>query len=140
MLFDDNTQIEASLGKRFVNLLIDSICIGIVNFVFGFTVGLALTSTGNQAILEDTQANMFLQLFGVGVYFFYYLVFESAFQRTLGKFVTGTKVVMIDGEKPSPQAIALRSLCRFIPFEPLIGLFTTNFWHDSIPKTKVVDI
>lgn len=140
MLFDDNTQMEASLGKRFVNALVDGICIGIVNVAIGFTFGLILGITGNATLTDDAGINLFLQLLGLAMTFLFYVVFESAFQRTPGKLITGTKVVTSSGEKPSPKSIAIRTLCRFIPFEPLVGLFTSSFWHDTIPDVKVVDV
>lgn len=141
MLFDENQpiEVEASLGKRFGNFIIDGICIGVINTVMGFTLGIIFALTGNGEVVENPGINLFLQLMGLGTAFFYYLFFESAFQKTPGKFITRTKVIMSSGEKPQAGAIAVRTLCRFIPFEPLVGLFTSSFWHDSIPNTKVID-
>ena len=56
------------------------------------------------------------------VYFFvilclYYFIMELTLGKTIGKFFTGTKVVNLNGGKPNSSEIAIRTLCRFIPFE-----------------------
>jgi uncharacterized RDD family membrane protein YckC len=71
----------------------------------------------------------------------FYFILESTSQRTIGKLITQTKVVLENGEKPSLETIIIRSLCRIIPFEPFS--FFGNIprgWHDTISKTYVVDI
>ena len=70
----------------------------------------------------------------------YYFIFESVSHRTLGKYVTNTKVVMQNGDEPSPRAILLRSLCRLIPFDAFSFLGRDGKgWHDSLSNTYVVD-
>lgn len=66
-----------------------------------------------------------------------YFTFEAIFQKTPGKFVTRTKVVMDDGSKPPVGAILIRTLCRFLPFEPLSGR-REIWWHDRLSETRVV--
>ena len=72
----------------------------------------------------------------------YYLVSESLFGATLGKLITGTRVVDERGGRPTLGQIVGRTLCRFIPFEPFSVLFATDGqvrgWHDRIPRTYVV--
>ena len=68
--------------------------------------------------------------------------FEAAFGWTFAKLITGTRVVRIDGTKPSfPQVIG-RTLARFIPFEPFSVLFSDSKlgWHDSLSNTRVVRV
>ncbi|MBC8643239.1 RDD family protein [Flavobacterium lindanitolerans] len=65
---------------------------------------------------------------------------RNLFSRTIGKFITKTVVVNINGEKPDTQEILVRSLCRLIPFETFSFLGAPNKgWHDSISKTYVVN-
>ena len=75
-------------------------------------------------------------------FFAYYLMFETIWQRTIGKMVTGTKVVGLDGEKPGFVTLLGRTLARFIPFEILsflsAGKYPTKGWHDSLSHTLVV--
>ena len=75
------------------------------------------------------------------LYFSYYLVFESLTGRTIGKLITGTRVVSEHGGKPTFKQFLYRSLCRLIPFEPLSFFGSKGYgWHDSIPNTYVIDI
>ena len=67
---------------------------------------------------------------------------ESLFQKTLFKYLTGSIVVTSDGGKPHLSTIAVRSLIRFIPFEPISLLFVRQdeqWWHDIWTKTYVVE-
>ena len=75
------------------------------------------------------------------VYLLYYFVLESLTQRTLGKLITQTKVVLENGEKPGADVIVLRSLARIIPFEPFSFLGSIpRGWHDTLTRTFVVDV
>jgi uncharacterized RDD family membrane protein YckC len=72
-------------------------------------------------------------------FFLYYIIFESIWQRTPGKFITGTKVVTCDGTKPTIGTIAKRALIRFVPFDPLSFLNGRAYgWHDRWSKTYVI--
>ena len=71
----------------------------------------------------------------------YYTTLEYTTGRTIAKHITKTKVVDENGKKPNFQAILIRSLCRFIPFEPLSFLGEDKRgWHDKLSKTKVIEI
>jgi hypothetical protein len=45
--------------------------------------------------------------------------------------------VTLDGSKPGLRTILLRTLCRFIPFEPF-SFFGERGWHDGLSDTLVV--
>jgi hypothetical protein len=73
--------------------------------------------------------------------FMYYAICEAATGRTLGKLITGTRVVTIRGERPPIKAIALRTLSRFVPFEAFSFLNgNTTGWHDRWSGTRVVRV
>ena len=82
------------------------------------------------------------------LYWGYYFVFEAyANGKTIGKMLLGTRVVDLDGNKPSKKSIAIRTLCRFIPFDNISFLFGGNWndnhqvsgnWHDAFSQTYVV--
>lgn len=119
----------AGRGLRFLNYLIDSLALG---STFGFVLGVL------GAILRDPIAFMFLN---IGATFVYYTIMEGAFGVTLGKLATGTRVVDENGDPPGPGQAMIRSLCRFIPFEPFSLLFSgerRTGWHDSLAGTLVV--
>jgi uncharacterized RDD family membrane protein YckC len=70
----------------------------------------------------------------------YYVIFESIWQKTPGKFITGTKVITYDGDAPPVISIIERSLTRFfVLFEPLSFLGArVRGWHDEWTGTYVI--
>jgi len=74
------------------------------------------------------------------VIFFYYLIFESLFNTTVGKLITRTSLTQINGDTILFRQILIRTVCRFIPFEQLSFLTKRPLgWHDSISETRVVN-
>lgn len=124
----------AGHGARFVNFVIDSLAQSAIGFVLGI---LAIVIGGEEAaaFIEKTP-DFFL---GVPILLAYYVILEGTTSRTLGKLITGTKVVNEHGGTPTLGQIVGRSFCRLIPFEPFSFLGTpSRGWHDSIPNTMVV--
>ena len=86
---------------------------------------------------------------GMGTGGFYVIAFVTLFLlyfieegflkgKTIGKMVTGTRAVNDDGTMITPQTAALRSIIRFVPFEPF-SAFGTQPWHDRWANTIVID-
>lgn len=130
---DGATQVKinlASAGQRIGNYVIDTIVFYIILLVVAFVFGML-------GLISDSPLMLYPLVFAVMLG--YYIIMEASFGKTVGKFVTGTKVVTENGEKPSLGAIIGRSFCRLIPFEAfsLLGSDTVG-WHDSIPKTRVI--
>jgi uncharacterized RDD family membrane protein YckC len=76
---------------------------------------------------------------GISLLILYYFIFESIWQRTPAKFITGTKVVTYDGTKPTTGAIAKRTLIRLVPFEAFSFLGERVYgWHDRWSGTYVI--
>lgn len=122
--------LDASLGTRFANLLIDSIG----RMVFMLALLLPFTLIG---------ARGFATLGGMIGLFGYHFLFEVTLGRTPGKFVTGTRVVSENGERASALQILGRTFTRYVPFEPFSFLFGGNppsGWHDKWSRTRVVKI
>jgi uncharacterized RDD family membrane protein YckC len=121
--------LPASMGKRFVNYLIDYIGV----WVFAIAIGaiLAIIGVGEGAAMVAIFAMM---LCG------YHIFFEGIWARTPGKWITGTKVVRLDGTKPSFSQVVGRTFARLIPFEPFSFFSDPNpiGWHDSLTNTLVV--
>ena len=123
----------------------------IVFYAFTF-VGAIVYYMANPSQLDaaDDLGSNVATLIGMGIWMLYYFICEAFCNgRTLGKWITGLKVVDIDGNKPSIGKIALRTLCRLIPFD-YFSFFGTDkwsseesldgFWHDSLSKTYVVRV
>jgi uncharacterized RDD family membrane protein YckC len=129
--------VEADKGKRFLNYLLDAAAISILQTIlvntFDFLTNLPLGS--------------FFQgykiIFGFNLMFtpVYYLLAEYLFDgKTLGKMVTNTRAVTVNGEKPTFTQLIGRSFARIIPFEPFSYLGDLpNGWHDRLSQTIVID-
>jgi uncharacterized RDD family membrane protein YckC len=137
---------KATTGARFVNYLMDAIFVGFfryaLNNFFTFTLlnsFVNFTYFGENRFLYSIAVFLYSLLWSALFKFVYYTVMEGATQgRTLGKFITGTRAVSIDGTAITWKDAFLRSLCRLIPFEIFSGFGTP--WHDRLTKTLVVKV
>ncbi|AXG74086.1 RDD family protein [Flavobacterium arcticum] len=134
---------QASWGKRLGNLLIDMIIrVVLVNLLDLIGLGLFYIFDYDSMIMWTTNLDPLQGFFlSILIVASYYIIIEVSTQRTIGKYITGTKVVCYDGTKPDARTIALRTVCRFIPFDAF-SYFAANprGWHDSLSKTYVVDV
>lgn len=123
---------EATNGQRFMNFCVD------YTVIYISTLWIA---TANAEIFFSLSRlfGQFLTmlLLTFCVVFGYYFSFECIFQRTIGKFVTLTKVVSHNNNRAGAGAIALRTLLRLVPFEPLSAFTDKGLWHDRFSKTSV---
>lgn len=126
----------ASGKKRFANLLIDLVMYSTVTFIVSFVLAIIF---GNTFVIwvSGTQ-NSYLMSFII--YILYFVFFETFFGQTIGKVFTGTKVVNLDGSKVGFVVVLYRTACRFIPFEPFTFLDDTKGLHDTLTKTKVINL
>ncbi len=122
---------EASEGKRLLNFIIDQLVLWLL-FKFNFI--------HVREYFHNVPARGLVLLFCYCLLRFAYFFFSEYYLgKTLGKFVTNTFVVDIYGNKPTAKALAIRTLCRIIPFDNLSFLAATNGWHDSLSDTRVVN-
>lgn len=133
---------DASTGQRFVNYLIDTIAMYIFSYGAGLIFGVLIYAAGGMDSSGDFKAGAtFFLLIIMLCFFVVYYTFSEGVSggRSLGKLVTGTKVVKIDDSEITWKDAFIRSLCRLVPFEPLSILGGTP-WHDSWTDTKVIKI
>ncbi len=122
----------ASAGKRFANYIIDMIAI----IVFYFAVIVFFGVMGG----IDEGALVGMQLLIYPLMILYYAIFEASSGKTLGKLITGTKVVNMEGKNISFGQALGRSVSRFIPFEAFSFFGSQAIgWHDSLPNTRVIN-
>jgi len=117
---------KASIIKRILNFVIDSIVITFsMYFIFYTLSGLP---------------NLLMALI-ILTYFGYYIHLEHSYQKTIGKFITRTKVVNIYGQKAKLSQIVQRSFCRVFPFDPFTFFFPKKDmeFHDVFTQTKVIN-
>ncbi|MBI3898532.1 MAG: RDD family protein [Gammaproteobacteria bacterium] len=126
--------VPAGRGRRFLNLIIDYLFYFLLAILLGVIVSLIWGEAGVKVITDIPDL-----VLGVGIFLLYYVPLEATYGRTVGKWITGTKVVNQNGGKPSVGQIIGRTICRFIPFEPF-SFFTSDIrgWHDRVPRTYVV--
>jgi uncharacterized RDD family membrane protein YckC len=136
---------KATKWQRFANYFIDKIIINIffalIGIVAVFTdeiLGIYYFSEFIDQIGEIGRlADIVLTAF---VYFLYCFLMEYfTGGRTIGKYITGTKVIMTDGQVPTLQDYFLRNLYRLVPFDTL-SFLGENGWHDSWSDTRVIHI
>ena len=119
---------EASKLRRFANWIID---IGCVIFLF-----MALLRVLPAGLLKTEHYRFVI----FGVMLAYYATAELLFRRTIGKLITGTQLVAQNDTSPTRSQLLVRTLCRFLPLEPLSLLFSRRSlaWHDKLSSTKVI--
>ncbi|TWP31035.1 RDD family protein [Apibacter muscae] len=76
----------------------------------------------------------------IGFYYVLYMfLLEVLFKgRSLGKFITRTKVITLHGGVPTKRQYLARSLIRIIPFEPFSFFREVGGSHDLWTNTRVV--
>lgn len=125
-------------GRRIGHYLIDFICFQIIYQAFMFLIGILAIALAKNEIALIT-INFYGALLGLLLFPAFYFLFEYKFQRTPGKWVTGTIVVNEYGEKLDAETALLRTIIRLVPFEPLSCFSDSNRgWHDKWSNTYVL--
>ena len=119
-------------GIRFLNFVIDLFIWFILAFISVILLDHYLPTADHFTI------NLLAYSVMIGLFLGYYFILEYFFQKTLGKLITRTKVVDLEGEEPEAGAVFLRSLFRLIPFDWAFYFFRRNGLHDLLSNTKVV--
>ncbi len=122
----------ASKNTRFLNHLIDTISLWLLYILIVILFEPWIKSTTG---VFSAMNNIFCFIL---FYFLYNFIFELVFGQTIGKFLTGTKVIDYNGKKPNFKTLLIRNLCRLIPFDAFSFLVANRGWHDSISKTEVI--
>ncbi len=132
--------VRATSGKRFLNYLIDLIIFYILIFSIGFVWALVSPET-----IDSLQSNTGFQLldriFGLLLYATYMSSVEAVFKgKSLGKLITGTRAVNMDGSKISTATAFARGFSRAVPFCAFSALGSpSNPWQDRWTNTMVID-
>lgn len=129
---------SASVGQRFLNMLIDLAAFFVLIIAFGFFGALVW---GESFVEGLDNINPMLDRILTSIAFGLYIsVVEGLTKgRTLGKLVTRTKAVTIYNEPTTWGNSFARGFSRIVPFEAL-SAFGGNPWHDKWTDTRVVKI
>jgi uncharacterized RDD family membrane protein YckC len=107
-------------GRRVVATLIDGIILGVLGGIINSLFGTKTTSSGFEFTRLSTGGIFLLFI----VVMLYYVLMEHYLGRTVGKMVTGIRVVdEATGDRPSIGSAIIRSLLRIIDglFAYLVG-------------------
>ncbi|CEJ71240.1 RDD family protein [Chryseobacterium oranimense] len=134
---------KATTGKRFLNLFLDRLFIQAIYYAFFFIFGIGYSIVyGEGFSVENEDQNLTFSLILIFIYlalsFCYFFFMEYYLGKTIAKYITGTEVISIDGNKPTPQQIITRTFSRAVPFDPL-SFLGNNGWHDSWSDTRVIN-
>ncbi|MCJ8152196.1 RDD family protein [Chryseobacterium sp. SSA4.19] len=136
---------RATKGIRFANFVIDRIIFNLFFFAIGFLGVLIDKIIGSyyltNLILKASEINRFIDILVTSLLFSVYTFLMEYFTkgRTIGKYITGTKVITTDGQIPTLNEFFIRNISRAVPFDALSFLGETG-WHDSWSDTRVVNI
>jgi uncharacterized RDD family membrane protein YckC len=129
---------SANLWQRLFHTIIDSVIIGLI--IYAKIQVLMLTPGFKQLIISmerliGPKPSLILIIFIIRT--LYYLCFEGIFGSTPAKYLTHTRVINDDGEKPAFKAVLIRTLYRSVPFNS-VSFLTGSGWHDRWSGTTVV--
>ncbi len=138
------SDVLANRGQRFLNFIIDYVVQIVIGAVIGVVIALLAEFTGNYMLYDivvESNNRLTDYLLGFIILILYYLTIETLTARSLGKYITQTKIVLEDGSQPKFTDILKRSFSRLIPFEQF-SFFGEDArgWHDTISDTYVIDV
>lgn len=135
---------KASFGSRLTNYFLDRFFIYVIFyaaiFLFGiFYVFVFGEDIDSEKIEDDDAINLAFVFMYLLFSFLYFYLMEYYYGRTIAKYITGTKVISIDGNPPTSKQIIARTFSRAVPFNAW-SFLGENGWHDSWSETRVINI
>ena len=136
---ENNTLVLASFGQRVIHFVVDTILIALL-----FSIIMSIRYGENVSTFDPYNIPPELNYVMLGCLFSYYFVTEYFLGKSIGKLLTKSKVVPLEGEKPNPISILIRSLLRITGIIYIVGSLITMLiysitLHDLISKTRVID-
>lgn len=134
-----NLEMAAS-GKRLANYVIDLVTFYVVIFSLGIVI--AIINPSFFDYVDDSPGMELLdRLITLILYGVYMGAVEAIFKgKTLGKVITGTRVVNEDGTPISTGTAFKRGIIRAIPFNAFSALGSPCYpWQDKWSDTYVID-
>jgi uncharacterized RDD family membrane protein YckC len=132
---------RATTGQRFANYFIDLILFYLLFIIFGIVIAILSPSTLENINTDDSGFALLDRLLSLIFYALYMGVVESIFKgKSLGKLITSTRAVNMDGSKISVYRAFTRGFSRAVPFCVFSALGTPcNPWQDRWTDTMVID-
>ncbi len=123
---------KVGIGTRTLNFIVDTLIIFLLSF-------LAYRGWAFYVFYYQIIFIPFYYFFW-SILFLYYILFESLFSRTPGKWLSMSKVVNKKGEKASFLQILLRTMARLTIIDCFFIPFLDKTLHDYVSKTEVVEV
>ncbi|MWB96069.1 hypothetical protein GON26_17015 [Flavobacterium sp. GA093] len=123
---------SANSTLRSINFIIDIVAIFLLYVSIVYIIQKLFNIISTREILFVNRTTVIV------VFLLYFILAENIFQKTLGKVITKTKVVNLEGEKPNFIDITIRTFCRLIPFDGISYLYSISGFHDKLSKTIVI--
>ena len=136
---------KADKGYRFLNYIIDLAFAMVIiwTLMLAFVIAKYFITGADIEETIDQIADMNPLIDRVGTVlmcsFILFLVEKFTNGRSLGKLITGTKVVKADGSDLTTDDLLKRNFTRAVPFDQLSFLGNIG-WHDNWSNTRVVRI
>lgn len=134
-LSSENSFVRASTGKRFLNYFIDLLVFSIIFFIIGIFLT-TITPVADE-LVESDSFGLLLTL----IYALYMSMVEASFKgKSIGKLLTKTRAVNLDGTNISTGKAFSRGFIRVVPFCALSAFGNPcNPWQDRWTNTMVID-
>lgn len=132
---------RSSAGKRLANYLIDLVLFYIVLFVSGFILALLSPTFVGLVTAERSDFGLLDRLITLLLYAVYMSAVEALFHgKSLGKLITKTKAVNLDGSQISTAQAFERGFSRAVPFCVFSAFGNPcNPWQDRWTNTMVIN-
>jgi|SRR5450432_185976 uncharacterized RDD family membrane protein YckC len=139
-IFEDFYE-RSSTGKRLANYLIDLVLFYVLLFMLGFILALLSPAFRGLLINERSDFGLLDRLITLLLYAVYMSAVEALFHgKSLGKLITRTKAVNLDGTQISTNTAFERGFSRAVPFCVFSALGNPcDPWQDKWTKTMVVN-
>ncbi|WP_419869952.1 RDD family protein [Chryseobacterium sp. CT-SW4] len=120
----------------FFNFIIISVLFGILGLLYSLVSGIPFQEV---AYMMENVNPLLDRLVTLLTYAFLMFSTETITGgRSLGKLLTGTQVIMIDGTRPKAGNYFLRNIIRCLPFIDQLSFLGENGFHDAWSETRVV--
>jgi uncharacterized RDD family membrane protein YckC len=141
LLADEATLVSASSGKRLLNYLIDIVAFYAVIFLVALLMVLVAPDLIEGLLLGLTDNTLGEQLFALVLYAAFMGSLEALLKgKSVGKLITKTRAVNLDGSTISTKTAFLRAFSRAVPFCVFSAFGSPcHPWQDRWTDTLVID-
>ena len=140
LLTIEHDLVRAEAGKRLLNYIVDVIIFYILAVIVGVIIAIASPSTITEMSV-GTGSSFISNILSLLFYGLYMSLVEAIFKgKSLGKLITGTRAVNLDGSRISAGTAFARGFSRAVPFCVFSALGSPcNPWQDKWTDTMVID-